>query len=125
MATNELLTDEVAISWDQKKGKRFLKFLFQGSFTEAQAEPAIHKWKQEFETLASDEKIDLIWNCLEMTKYSAGAAKLWKNAMSVLNPKIDQIWLVSSNTFIKMGAKTVTFLLPINLKVVASEYEIQ
>lgn len=125
MAAQELLTDEVVISWHQQKNKRYLKFLFNGSFTEAQATPAIEKWKKELKTISSGEKIDLIWNCLKMSKYSAGAAKIWKDAMSELNPKIDQIWLISSNTFIRMGARTVTFLLPINLKVVSSEYEIQ
>lgn len=122
--TQENLISEVAIRWHHSKGKRYLKFDFRGSFTEVEAEPAIYKWKFELDAIAEDEKADLIWNCLEMDKYSAKAAKLWKGAMTEMNPKIDQIWLVSTNTFIKMGARTVTFLLPINLTVVSSEEEI-
>ena len=119
------LTDEVVISWDQKRDKRYLKFLFQGSFTEVEAEKAIEEWEREFSNIGTGEKTDLIWNCSKMSRYNAGAAKIWKDAMSELNPKIGQIWLVTTNTFIKMGARTVTFLLPLNLKVISSESEIQ
>lgn len=120
----EALINEVIISWKEVNNKKYLHFSFQGSFTEKEATPAIKKWEESFHKIPTGTKVDLIWNCLEMSRYSAGAAKLWKSAMSTMNPKIDTIWLISSNTFIRMGAKTVTFLLPINLKAVSSEYEI-
>lgn len=124
MLTETMSINEVALSWLEKGNKKYLRFLFNGDFTESEAYPAIENWDMEFAAVSLGSKVDLIWNCLEMKKYSAGAAKLWKNAMNKHNPKIETIWLVTSNTFIKMGARTVTFLLPINLKVVSTEAQV-
>jgi len=107
-----------------KTNKRYLKFTFKGSLSEEVAAGSISSWRSEFSKIKAGEKVDLIWDCLEMSKYSAKAAKMWKETMKELNDKVDCIWLISTNTFIRMGAKTITFLLPINLKVVSSEAEI-
>lgn len=124
MVHQDSLIDEVVISWQEKNGIKRLNFLFNGNFTEKEAVSAIKKWEKEFASIPQGQKVELIWNCLEMRKYSPGAAKTWKNAMSKMNSKIDTVWLVSSNTFIRMGARTVTLLLPIKLKPVSSEFEI-
>lgn len=118
------LIETVDISWKSANNKKYLKFDFRGALSEEIAQVAITSWQKEFARLNSGEKVDLIWNCLEMNKYSAKAAKMWKQAMNEFKDQTADVWLVTNNTFIKMGAKTVTFLLPINLKVVSSEYEI-
>lgn len=124
MTTTAAEIDQIIISWEQKSGKKYLKFSFKGSLTEEVAGDSIMSWKREFSQVKAGDKVDLIWDCLEMSKYSAKAAKMWKDTMKELNNKVDCIWLISTNTFIRMGAKTIIFLLPINLKVVSSEEEV-
>ena len=124
MTTTKLLTNEVTVLWVKKGEKNVLKFTFLGDLTEESASLALTRWRSEFSKIDKGTKVDLIWNCLEMRKYSGKSAKLWKQAMSAMKDKIDKVWLVTNNTFIRMGAKTVTFLLPIQLNVISSEKEI-
>ncbi len=121
MTTEEPLKKVVEIKWVQQANKSLLKFEFLGPLDENQANDAIDTWRKEFEKVGNSEKVDLIWNCLAMERYSAKSAGLWKDAMAEFKEKIDTIWLVTTNTFIKMGAKTITFLLPVNLRVISSE----
>lgn len=124
MSSQDILVSEVVISWRELKSKKYLEFVFLGDFSESEAEEAIEKWDQLFSSIPESQKANLIWNCNEMKKFTSGAAKIWKGAMSKFGHKIDTIWLISSNSFIRMGAKTVTFLLPVNLKAVTSEDDI-
>lgn len=124
MSTSNPEENGVLVFWFQLHGKRCLRFDFHGSFSEEEAIFAIERWKNEVSNMKPGEEVDLIWNCLDMKKYTAGAAKIWKNAMSNFSNTTGFIWLVSTNPFIKMGAKTVTFLLPLKLKPVSSIEEI-
>ncbi len=117
--------DEVLLSWVEKSGKKYLRFSFRGNLTEEIAKSTIDNWMTECKTnLEEDEKIGLIWNCLEMKKYSPMAAKLWKNALKECNIDMEEIWLVTTSSFFKMGARTITMLTKYKLKTVSSESEI-
>ncbi|MEQ9405127.1 MAG: hypothetical protein RIM99_16165 [Cyclobacteriaceae bacterium] len=124
MLTPDLVKNAVLVSWYQLHGRKCLLFDFHGTFSEDEATAAIKRWKEEASGLKPGEKTDLIWNCIEMKKYTGGAARLWKNAMAQFKDSTEFVWLVSSNPFIRMGAKTVTFLLPLKLKAVNSIDEI-
>ncbi len=125
MSVSDTSLDEVEIAWDDRSQKKFLRFKFHGDLSEAAANAAIVKWRLEFQKIPMGTYTDLIWNCLDMKKYSSKAAKMWKEAMSEMKDKISCVWLVTDNTFIRMGARTVTFLLPVTMKVVRSEDEIK
>lgn len=117
--------NKVDIKWTLQSGTKFLRFSFSENFDTETAERAVLKWEEEFSKIKDEDKIHLIWNCLAMKKYSADSAQIWKKAMTKMHSKVDTIWLVSNNIFFKMGAKTITFLLPINLIVVDSESSIK
>ncbi len=117
--------DDVLLTWDRKNDKRFLRFSFKGHLTEEVAKSAISNWKKEFGSNVTDgERVNIIWNCLEMKKYSPLAAKVWKNALLELSDKIDDIWLITTNPFFKMGARTMTMLTSFKLRSASSESEI-
>ena len=116
---------EVKIFWHQVNGVRFLKFVFSDRLIETEAQKAIKIWEQEFaQNVPPDSEIDMIWDCQNMKGYEAKAALAWKNTMQKLSSSIRNIWLITTNPLIKLGANSVTIFLPVNLKVVSREEEV-
>jgi hypothetical protein len=118
--------DTVLLTWLQFGDRKALRFGFEGHLTEEIAENTILEWRKAFsERLNEGEQAIIIWNCLGMKKYAASAAKLWKNSMPEFNHQIADIWLITTNPFFKMGARTVTMLTKFKLKTASSEDEMK
>ncbi|MEM9327723.1 MAG: hypothetical protein AAGA85_18790 [Bacteroidota bacterium] len=116
--------DGVQQQWLEIENRKYLSFQFIGHLTDDVAKRAIAEWQAHFDqNIAPLEKAGIVWNCLEMTKYSPGAALSWKNALPQFNSRISEIWLITTNPFFKMGARTVTMLTSFKLNVVSSDEE--
>ncbi|GAB4338948.1 MAG: hypothetical protein Kow0089_11330 [Desulfobulbaceae bacterium] len=116
--------DNPKIEWVRKGGRDCLKFTFQGSFRQQDAQPAIDKWR---EALASrpGERVVHIWDCLDMKDYEQEARTLWSEACKDLKDRIDVIWVVTRSMLIKMGATVISVFTSLNIKVVRSENDIR
>jgi hypothetical protein len=95
-------------------GKSFLQFNFQGHLDLESATEAIEAWRKQ---LTPNQKINLIYNCLEMTGFDTPARKIWQLAMSDLKASTGSIWIISSNAFILGAAKTMGLLSGYDIKV--------
>ena len=71
-----------------------------------------------------DEKIVIIWQCLEMEGYEAMARTTWQTAIKKLKSNIEAIWLITNSRVIKAGASIMSFFTSYDIKVVKSEQEI-
>lgn len=100
--------------------KLFLQFNFYGELKESSAIEGIEKWREEISKLPSNQKIDLIYNCSEMTGFETGARRNWQNAMKEFKAQLGDIWIVSDNIFILGAAKTMGILTGFNMKVCRS-----
>ena len=101
-----------------------LRFKFTGRLNAEDAELAVKEWKKLFENLG-DEKLSLIWDCSEMKGFETKARNIWQQAMKDLNKNIDTVWLITTSSFIKAGAKLISTFTKFNMKVVKSEDEIK
>ena len=112
------------IEWAQKSGKNCLKFTFQESFGEQDAESAIREWR---ETLATkpQERIVHIWDCLAMKDYDQQARAMWSETCKELKDQIDTIWVITNSLLIKMGATVISVFTSLNIRVVSSEDDIR
>jgi hypothetical protein len=106
------MTDEkVLLEWTVYEGKRFLVFHFKGYLDEFSAKIAIQQWVHEFEKEPADSgKIDIIYNCNEMTGFDTAARKKWQQTMSTLKSRLANVWIISDNRFILAAAKTMGLL---------------
>ena len=108
--------------WQQIHDDKYLIFEFQGHLNDDVAKVAVKEWAQHFRSLGPLEKTNIVWNCQKMSKYSPGAAISWKNALPKFSHQISGIWLITTNPFFKMGARTVTMLTSFKLNL-ASSYD--
>mgnify|MGYP001028572477 CR=1 FL=1 len=116
--------DNPNIQWIKKSGKDCLKFTFNGKFSDQDAVTATEKWRQIFAT-KKQEKIILIWDCLDMHDYDQQARSLWQNACKEMKDQISIIWVVTNSLLIRMGASVISVFTSLKIKVVATENEIQ
>lgn len=101
-----------------------MKFTFKGNFSEQDARTAVENWRQTFAAKPQD-KIILIWDCLEMHDYDQQARTLWQNACKELKSQIDVIWVLTNSILIRMGASVISVFTSLKIKVVSSENDIQ
>ena len=106
-----------------KSGKTCLKFTFKGELTERDAINAIDEWQTAFNSIPQ-EKITLIWDCLEMTSYESEARILWQDAIKRMKKQIDTIWLISDSNIIKLGARIISIMTSLQISAVDSESKI-
>lgn len=111
------------IEWIRKGEKECLQFIFHGHFSEKAAAEAVEKWRRTF-SAAPEEKITLIWNCLEMNDYDHQARTLWQNACKEMKDRIDVIWVITNSLLIRMGASVISVFSSLKIKVVKSESEL-
>lgn len=115
--------DNPAIEWIKKSGKDCLKFTFNGKFSEKDAVASTEKWRQIFST-KKQEKIILIWDCLNMNDYDQQARTLWQVACKDMKDQIQIIWVLTNSILIRMGASVISVFTSLKIKVVSSEKDI-
>jgi len=101
-----------------------LKFTFKGKFSTQDALSGSNEWKELFSS-TNEEKIMLIWDCLEMTGYESKARVVWQQVMKELKGKIDCVWLISNSKIIRTGAKLMSAFTGFKIKAVKSEKDIK
>ncbi|KPK02013.1 MAG: hypothetical protein AMK71_03780 [Nitrospira bacterium SG8_35_4] len=112
------------IEWLMKSGKNYLKFTFKGSLSKEMASVAIKKWRDAFH-LKAEEKITLVWDCLEMEGYDTESRKSWQNALKEMKDQIETIWLITTSNVIKMGASIMGAFSTLKIRTVSTESEIR
>ena len=112
-----------AIEWIRKSGKECLKFTFSGKFTDQDAVAATEKWRQIFAT-RKQQKMILIWDCLDMQDYDQHARNLWQNACKEQKDQIEIIWVLTNSILIRMGASVISVFTSLKIKVVGAEKDI-
>ncbi len=116
--------DNPKMEWVRKEGRDCLKFTFQESFREQDAQAAIDKWRAELAT-KPQERVVHIWDCLRMKDYEQQARSMWSEACKDLKGQIDVIWVVTNSLLIKMGATVISVFTSLNIRVVSSETDIR
>jgi hypothetical protein len=111
------------MEWVRKSGKDCLKFTFKGKFMDQDAAGATEKWRQAFAS-RKQEKIILIWDCLDMQDYDQHARTLWQNTCKELKDQISIIWVMTNSILIRMGASVISVFTSLKIKVVSSEKDI-
>ena len=96
-----------------------LKFIFKENLSATDALEAIEEWKYLFES-AGDEKITVVWDCIDMTGFENKARIAWQKAIKELKHQIKCVWLVTDSAIIKTGAKLMNKFVSFKLKVVKS-----
>jgi len=112
------------IEWVQKSGKDCLKFTFTGKFTVLNATTASGKWREAFDSKPAD-KINLIWDCLEMDDYDHEARTVWQNLCKEYKDQIETIWVMTNSILIRMGASVISVFTSLKIKVVSTENDIR
>ena len=116
---------QTPLIWTETNDKLFLKFVFKGYLSLEQAAPAIENWKKEFELkLSPGQRTNIIWDCLEITGFDPKVKKIWQDTLKELSAQIDNIWLISTNSIIRLAATTMGMFSRYSIKVVNSEAEI-
>lgn len=100
-----------------------LKFNLRGELSYASALEAIELLK-EYIYSHPNEKIPLIWNCLEMTGYKPLARAAWQTALKQMKNHVDSVWLITTSKFIQGGALLFSLLSPIKIKTVSKQEHI-
>jgi len=117
---------ETELKWQTIDGKRYLKFIFFGHFSVKKAVPAIVEWRKEFEKeLSPGQKVNIIWDCIEMTGFDPNVKKTWQKTLKELNKQIDQIWIISKNPMIRVAALTMGVFTNYKIKAVVNESDIK
>ena len=119
-----MIMNDVRLSWKVITNKQFLKFVFKGTLTRDLAVQAIKDWSGKLSGVSPDNNVSLIWNCVEMTKYEIDAFKLWHEALLESKSHIEEIWIVTDNSFYKLAARTMSMVSSLKLKCVTTEEEI-
>ena len=81
------------------------------------------KWKEAFQS-RPDDKITIVWECLNMTGYETQARIQWQETLKELQPQIKDIWLISDSNLIKTGARVMSVFTSLNIHIVDSEEDI-
>lgn len=119
----EDIMDNPTIEWIKKSGKDCLKFTFTGKFSDQDAVAATEKWRQIFAS-KKQQKVILIWDCLDMHDYDQQARTLWQVACKEMKDQIDIIWVLTNSILIRMGASVISVFTSLKIKVVSSEKDI-
>lgn len=114
--------EDTKIVWHNIDTKRYLKFVFEGHFSEEQALPAIEKWRKLFsEEVPEGQKVNIIWDCLAMTGFEPKVKTTWQKILKELSPKIQDIWIVSTNPMIRVAALTMGLFSNYKIKTAINE----
>ena len=97
-----------------------LKFSFGEHFNEDDANTAVKEWKDLIGSARGD-KINIIWNCLDMKSYEAKALTTWQQALKQMKNQIENIWLITDSKKLKTGAMLMSAFSELKIKVVKSE----
>ena len=111
------------IEWVKKSDEVCLKFTFQGNFTTQDALAAIDRWEEALSS-RPNERVVHIWDCLAMEDYDQEAKKVWIQNCKKHRTQIDTIWLISNSLLINMGARIISLVTYLDIKVVQSEGEL-
>ncbi|MTI38387.1 hypothetical protein [Fulvivirga lutimaris] len=114
------MANSINISQIKLNDKPFLKFDFPEYLDLKIAEEAISNWKTQLSDFESNNKVDLIFNCMDMSGFDTEARKIWQNTLKELKPQTGQIWVVCENLFILGAAKTMGILSGYQIKVTRS-----
>jgi hypothetical protein len=109
--------ENLNITFVTQNNRSFLQFDFAGELKESVAIQGISKWREEMSKLPAATKIDIIYNCTNMTGFETEARRNWQNAMKEFKTRLGEIWIVSDNIFILGAAKTMGLLTGFNMKV--------
>ena len=111
--------------WTNINDKLYLKFIFNGHFSENEAKPAIQGWKKEFALkLQPAQKTNIIWDCIGMTGFDPKVKNSWQQTLKELGPQVDDIWVISNNAIIRLAATTMGMLSRYSIKAVNKESDI-
>ncbi|MBW2459202.1 MAG: hypothetical protein JRI68_32190 [Deltaproteobacteria bacterium] len=108
----------VRLHWAPLRGRQCLLIVFYGRLTTDEAVRGGDQMKAEVE--ASDEPVTIVWDCREMTNYSARAFVAWKTRLGAIAGQVDLIRCVSTSSFIKLGASALGLAIGKSIKTVAS-----
>jgi hypothetical protein len=111
------------INWVRKSGALCLKFTFNGNFSKHDASEAMLRWKEALSSRPF-EKVIHIWDCQNMVDYEQEAKKIWIDNCKELQTQIGTVWLITDSLLICMGARIISLLTYLNIKVVRSEANI-
>lgn len=100
-----------------------LKFKFNNNLSEEDARYAIQEWNDLLNS-SKDDKVNMIWDCLEMKNYEQKALALWQHALKESRNKINQIWLVTESKMLRAGAMLISAFTNMKIKVVKSHDKI-
>ena len=100
-----------------------LQFDFCGELTEKDAMEGIKEWKELF-AFSREQKLNIIWNCENMTGYENKARIAWQKAIKELKKQIKCIWLITDSKIIRTGAVLMNTFTSFNLRVVKSSEKI-
>ena len=103
MTTAVMTSTEVRVAWDQFGSKQCLLFTFPEQLDTEAATEAIRIWR-EARAERPGEKIILVWDCRIMKGYDSQARRDWQAAMGEMKAEIEEVWLVSGSSFVRMGA---------------------
>lgn len=110
----------VEVSQIKINNQLYLKFDFPDYLDANIAETGISNWKNELSQITTQDKTDLIFNCMKMSGFDTEARKMWQNTLKELKPKTGEIWVVCENLFILGAAKTMGILSGYQIKVTRS-----
>lgn len=114
------------IDWKIIQGKIFLYFKFNGVFYLEDAEQGIERWDELFQDPEyTNDKISLVWDCLEMENYESKARIAWQKTIKEHKHRIENIWLITNSATISAGAEIVAFFTSLNIRPVKSFIELE
>jgi hypothetical protein len=111
------------IRWETICGIDCLYFKFIGNLSHGDASAAVNEWQNSMEY--KNQKIHIVWDCLEMTGYEPMARNVWQKAIREMKGKISDIWLITHSSLIKAGAALMTIFTSYEIRVVRSREEIE
>ena len=77
-----------------------------------------------FFKLKPHQKTNIVWDCLGMTGFDPKVKNMWQQTLKELSPQIENIWVISANSIIRLAATTMGMLSRYSIKAVNSELEI-
>lgn len=115
--------DNPKIEWVHISEELCLKFTFRGNFSEHDALKATAQWREALR-LKPREGFVHIWNCLEMDDYDQEAKKIWIESCKEFRGQIDTVWLINNSLLINLGARIISLLMYLDIRIVQSEADI-
>ena len=113
-------TKSLNLQWITIKGIRCLNFTFSRVLTSQSATRMVDEWKMLFGEEGST-KVNLIFDCKEMTDYEPFARIVFQKAISELKPQINGIWVISTSKVIVAGAAIMGLFASFPIRTVASQ----